>query len=55
MAHHDITTPVSEETIRSWRVNDTVTLNAGDESIVLWIDSEGAGTVVLNVGSVALS
>jgi len=27
MAHHDITTPVSEETIRSWRVNDTVTLN----------------------------
>jgi L(+)-tartrate dehydratase beta subunit len=27
MAHHDITTPASEETIRSWRVNDTVTLN----------------------------
>jgi L(+)-tartrate dehydratase beta subunit len=27
MAHHDITAPVSEETIRSWRVNDTVTLN----------------------------
>jgi L(+)-tartrate dehydratase beta subunit len=27
MAHHDITTPVSEETVRGWRVNDTVTLN----------------------------
>lgn len=27
MAHYDITTPVSEEIVRSWRVNDTVTLN----------------------------
>ena len=27
MAHHDITMPVTEAQVRSWRVNDTVTLN----------------------------
>jgi L(+)-tartrate dehydratase beta subunit len=27
MAHYDIDTPVSEEQIRSWRINDSVTLN----------------------------
>lgn len=27
MAHYDITTPVSEEQVRSWRINDTVSLN----------------------------
>ncbi len=27
MADYDITTPVTEEQVRSWRINDTVTLN----------------------------
>lgn len=27
MAHYDITTPVTEEQVRAWRLNDTVTLN----------------------------
>lgn len=35
--------------------NDELTLNAGEESIVLWIDADGNGTVVLNVGSVVLA
>jgi len=35
--------------------NNKVTLNAGKECIVLWIDSSGNGTIVENVGSVALA
>ncbi len=35
--------------------NDVVTLNAPKECIVLWIDSAGNGTIVENVGGVALS
>jgi hypothetical protein len=35
--------------------NDVLTLDALNESIVLWIDATGAGTVVLNSGAVALS
>jgi hypothetical protein len=35
--------------------NDVVTLNAGGECIVLWIDSAGNGTIIENVGEVALS
>jgi len=35
--------------------NDKVTLNAGDECIAVWIDSAGNGTVIENVGSVALA
>jgi hypothetical protein len=35
--------------------NDVVTLNASGECIALWIDSAGNGTVLENVGSVALS
>jgi len=27
MPHYDITTPVSESTVRAWRINDTVSLN----------------------------
>jgi L(+)-tartrate dehydratase beta subunit len=27
MAHHDVTTPISEDVVRAWRINDTVTLN----------------------------
>ena len=35
--------------------NNVVTLNALNECIILWIDSAGNGTIVENVGSVALS
>ncbi len=35
--------------------NDVLTLNAPKECIVLWIDSAGNGTIVENVGAVALS
>ena len=35
--------------------NDVVTLNAPKECIVFWIDSAGNGTIVENVGAVALS
>lgn len=35
--------------------NDVVTLNAPKECIILWIDSAGNGTIVENVGGVALS
>ena len=35
--------------------NNKVTLNAPGESITVWFDSAGAGCVVLNTGSVALS
>ena len=35
--------------------NDVLTLNAPKECIVLWIDSAGNGTIVENVGEVALS
>lgn len=35
--------------------NDVITLNAPGEFIAVWIDSAGNGTVLENVGSVALS
>lgn len=35
--------------------NDVVTLNAPKECIILWIDSAGNGTIVENIGAVALS
>lgn len=35
--------------------NDVLTLNAPKECIVFWIDSDGKGTIVENVGEVALS
>ncbi len=35
--------------------NSIVTLNAPAEAILVWFDSAGAGTIVENVGSVALS
>ena len=35
--------------------NNVVTLNALNECIILWIDSAGNGTIIENVGSVALS
>ena len=35
--------------------NNVVTLNAPAEAIIVWFDSAGAGTIVENVGSVALS
>ncbi len=35
--------------------NDVVTLDAPKECIILWIDSAGNGTIIENVGGVALS
>jgi len=35
--------------------NDTVTLNAANEALVVYFDSAGNGTIVENVGSAALS
>ena len=35
--------------------NDTATLNAPNEALVVYFDSAGNGTIVENVGSVALS
>ncbi len=35
--------------------NNTATLNARDEALVVWFDSAGRGTIIVNVGSVALS
>ena len=35
--------------------NDVVTLNAPNEFISIWVDSAGNGTIVENVGEVALS
>jgi len=35
--------------------NDVVTLDAGGEFIAIWVDSSGNGSVIENVGSVALS
>jgi hypothetical protein len=35
--------------------NDELTLNAGDECIVFWIDSAGNGTIIENVDEVALA
>ena len=35
--------------------NNVATLNAPNEALVVWIDSAGNGTVVENVGTVALS
>jgi hypothetical protein len=35
--------------------NDVVTLNAPNEFIAIWVDSAGNGTIVENVGEVALS
>jgi hypothetical protein len=35
--------------------NSTATLNAPNEALVVWIDSAGNGTIVENVGTVALS
>ena len=35
--------------------NNTATLNAPDEQLVVVFDSAGAGTIILNTGSVALS
>lgn len=40
----------------TWDGTNTIaTLNAPAECLVVWIDSAGAGTIVENVGSVALS
>ena len=35
--------------------NNIITLNADIEFIIVWIDEEGTGSIVENVGSVALS
>lgn len=35
--------------------NNVATLNAPNEALVVWFDSAGNGTIVENVGSVALS
>jgi len=35
--------------------NNVATLNAPDEALVVWFDSAGDGTIVENVGTVALS
>jgi len=35
--------------------NNVATLNAPLEALVVWIDSAGNGTIIVNVGSVALS
>ncbi len=35
--------------------NSVATLNAPDECLVVWFDSNGDGTIVANVGSVSLS
>ncbi len=35
--------------------NNVATLNAPAEALIVWFDSAGAGTIVENVGSVALS
>lgn len=43
-------------TVGTWDgTNNTATLNAPAECLVVWFDSAGAGTIVENVGSVALS
>jgi hypothetical protein len=35
--------------------NDVATLNAPNECLAVWFDSAGNGTIIENVGSVALS
>jgi hypothetical protein len=35
--------------------NTVATLNARDEALVIWFDSAGRGSVIVNLGSVALS
>lgn len=35
--------------------NNVATLNAPNECLVVWVDSDGNGTIVENVGAVALS
>jgi hypothetical protein len=35
--------------------NDVITLNAPSECLVVWIDSNGNGTIVENIGAVGLS
>lgn len=35
--------------------NNKATANAGDELLMVWFDEDGAGTILLNTGSVALA
>lgn len=43
-------------TAGTWNgTNKVITLNAPNEAILVWIDSAGNGTILENVGSVALS
>lgn len=35
--------------------NDVITLNAPNEAILVWIDSAGNGTIIENIGAVAIS
>jgi hypothetical protein len=43
-------------TAGTWNgTNDVITLDAGKECIAFWVDSDGNGTVLENVGTVGLS